>query len=91
MKQVPVKNNQTLFDIACQEYGDVTAVFDLVELNGFDSPVDNLNAGQMINIGEPKNKAIKDYLEQYEVVSGTDDSRAEGIGFWLIEDDFIVT
>jgi len=45
MKRIKVLNNQSLFDIAIQEYGTVEAVFDLAMANGL-GITDELNAGQ---------------------------------------------
>ena len=49
MKKIKVLNNQSLFDIAIQEYGTVEAVFDLAMANGL-GITDELNAGQELAV-----------------------------------------
>jgi LysM repeat protein len=51
MKTVIVRNNQSLWDIAIQEYGTVEAVFDLAMANGL-GITDILTAGQVLNVPE---------------------------------------
>jgi len=51
MKKIKVLNNQSLFDIAVQEYGTVEAVFELAMANGL-GITDELNAGQELVVPE---------------------------------------
>lgn len=92
MKKIVVKNKQSLFDIAIQEYGNVEAVFWIIEDNDWiHSPVDIIEAGDELNIREQSmNFTTKEYLKNYEVVSGGKSTHPEGVGFWRVEKDFIV-
>lgn len=90
-KIISVKQDQTILDIAVQEYGSIEGAYDIVELNGMSSVQDNLECGDQLMVGEVKNKAIKTYLEDFEIVSGGDDARAEGIGFWRVDLDLIIS
>ena len=51
MKTVIVRNNQSLFDIAIQEYGTVESVFDLAMANGL-GITGILTAGQVLKAPE---------------------------------------
>ncbi len=62
MKTVTVLNNQSLWDIAIQEYGTVEAVFELAQANGL-SVTDTLTAGQVLNVPE-----VDPALTQPEIV-----------------------
>lgn len=64
MKVITAGNKQSLFDISIQEYGDISAVFDIVAANKNISSVDdNINAGDKIKIDESMivNKDIVKY------------------------------
>lgn len=92
MRIIEVKHNQTLMDIALQEYGDVQGVFWLVddnkELYGI---VDTIEGGQELLIREePMNVVMRDFLSSH-VVATRDQSTGEGIGFWRMENEFIIS
>jgi hypothetical protein len=92
IKTIEVEHNQSLFDIAIQEYGSVEAVEWLVEDNDWIySVVDIIEAGDMLKIrNEVVHTPIRDELIHYELVSGGVETHPEGVGFWRIEKDFIV-
>jgi len=97
MPNIKVSEGQTLLDIALQATGDLTRVFEIAGLNGIDLTTD-LTIGSTLTAPEP---AIdKTYLvDLFAVVyrkpksadSDTEQTKGrEGIGFWIIENDFIV-
>ncbi len=92
MRIIKAKHNQTIADIALQEYGDVEGVFFIVE----DNPTllgitDNLHPGEEIQIRDVRiNGPMKEYLSQ-NVIATAEKARGEGIGYWKIENDFIVS
>ena len=63
MKKIKVLNNQSLFDIAIQEYGTVEAVFDLAMANGL-GITDELNAGQELIVPE-SDFVVPEIVEYY--------------------------
>lgn len=90
-KDITIKPNQSLLDIALEHYGDALGVFFLLEDNPqLLSIIDNLKAGDLLNMRdnilnpEIVRRAKKDGIHTLE------DARAEGIGFWEIGFDFVV-
>lgn len=67
-----IKNNQSLFDIALQEYGDVRTVFDLALFNDI-SCTDILFTGMDVElpISEFINKKTKDYYTREHIELAT--------------------
>ncbi len=64
MRQVTALNNQSLFDIAIQEYGTIEAVFDLAMANGL-SVTDTLTAGQVLNVPEVDPAVVQPEIVDY--------------------------
>lgn len=92
MRSIEVKIDQSLADIAIQEYGDVSGLIYLVQ----DNPnllgiTDNVYPGDILII---RNKAINTqmvtYLRPFEIAT-VKGSRGEGINYWAVEVDFIVS
>jgi hypothetical protein len=100
MSKVTVSYGQTWLDIAMQELGDVERVMELVLLNGR-SLSDNLQAGEVLKVPDydiSKRKFIQLFANNAnKPASGesfnADDAVAigEGIEFWAIENDFVVS
>lgn len=91
MPSIEVKKDQSLFDIALQEYGSVEGVFLLVEDNAFLNGItDNVFEGDVLMVrDEAIQKPMKNYLQDFEIatVKGV---RGEGIGYWQIGKDLEV-
>lgn len=97
MASTKVSEGQTLLDIALQATGDLTRVFEIAGLNGIDITTD-LTIGSTLTVPEPV--IDKAYLvDLFAVVyrkpksadSDTEQIKGrEGIGFWIIENDFVV-
>lgn len=100
MKEVIVAAGQTLIDIAVQELGDATRIFEVAELNGrgitdiitagevLKVPVYAVDKKRIVNVfSDPANKPASDKNQGFVV---DEDSGLEGIEIWAIEDDFIV-
>ncbi len=91
MQAIKVKKDQSLADIALQEYGHVEGVFLLVE----DNPqligiTDNVFAGDELLVrAENINSPMKIYLTDYDIAT-VKGGRGEGIGYWNIKKDFII-
>jgi hypothetical protein len=90
-------HNQNLLDIAVQEYGDARAVIELA-FNNDVNVTDVLPVGGALNImdstysdsdvlGYYKRKSIKPATAEPLV---TLEDVLEGVGYWAIEDNFIV-
>lgn len=93
---VTVKNNQTLADIALQECGDLMSIIDIAETNGL-SLTQDLRVGDSVDVSN-RDYRIKEYydsLRHSPATALTDEEneklKEEGIEFWTIEDDFIVS
>ena len=95
MKQINVQQGQTIWDLAIQYYGDIQAVFWILEDNvrlGLNS---SLIAGSSINIRTNTiNQPLRDYLLTKNAVPNSFDqfslSAPEGIAFWGINEDFVI-
>lgn len=91
MQIIQVKRNQTLFDIALEQYGNVEAVVWLVEDNQLNGVTDNIWEGQELKLrAAVMNQRMVNYLKKYTVAT-REGVIAEGIGFWEIERDFVVS
>lgn len=93
-----VKNGQSLFDIALQMCGSAESAFELALMNGL-ALSDELVNGQVLEVPAVAEKQI---VQQYAVdnvfpaTAITADQynetiEGEGIGFWGIEFDFIIS
>ncbi len=90
-----VLDGQSLYDIAIQECGSVEAVIAIAILNDI-SVTDELQIGQLLQIPEPVNKPIADYYKSRNLKPATAGNldlknQDEGIGFWSIGNDFIIS
>lgn len=99
MTQIVALNNQTLLDVAIRHCGTVEAIVEIAILNNI-SITDDLAPGQLIQI------PVKDYGNQevvnYFTLNKVEPATAltqehvaltegnSGIGFWIIENNFIV-
>lgn len=93
-----VLNNQSLFDIAIQTLGSAEAAFDIALANNI-SITDDLEVGQTLQIPQ----AVTDYVRKQTVnyykindikpATAIDSTMAvpEGIEFWAIEYDFVIS
>lgn len=92
-------HQQSLFDIAIGEYGDVKAVFDLT-LSNQTSMTDDRMINEAVFIGKSvyTDRSIRDYYKRNEYIPATDLSEEQsqeinpqGISYWAINIDFIVS
>ena len=98
--QVPVRNNQSLFDIALQTLGCTEAAFDIALINGI-SITDELLTGQILQIPSMSDYTQRRNAEYYSInnilpaTAITADiattALEEGIEFWTVEYDLIVS
>ncbi len=92
MQIIKVKHNQSLADIAIQEYGSIEGLFLLVDdnptLNGI---TDNVFFGDELQIRDKTiNAQMKEYLVPHDIAT-VKGARGEGIGYMRIGTDFIVS
>lgn len=101
MTKVTVSYGQTWFDIAMQELGDIERTVELAQLNGR-SITDALEAGEVLNVpgfDSTKRSIVQLFLTQANKPASGDTSIAvdpetggnEGIEFWALENEFIVS
>lgn len=93
-----IGNNQSLFDIALQEFGSIEAIFNIIQDNQnlFNGITDNVNIGDEINIraiSDKENKTVKNYYKINKLKPATKDELMinEGIGYWVIEQNNIIS
>lgn len=91
MRSITVKINQSLFDIALEQYGSIEGVYWLVEDNELLTGItDNVFPTDTLLIRDEviNNKAQK-YLSDYDITT-VEDARGSGIGYMRIGIDFKV-
>jgi len=95
MRQAVVHSGQSIFDIAIQHCGSVDAAYDVAVLNSL--PLDAiLMPGQTLLIPKVTDKRVVDEFERRGVVPGTvfwlvDEPKEEGLEFWYLEIDFVIS
>jgi len=90
-----VLEGQSLLDIAVQECGSVEAVIAIAVLNNI-SITDDLQVGQVLQMPAPVNKQIAQYYKSKNLKPATAGNldfmnQDEGVGFWSIGNDFIIS
>jgi hypothetical protein len=91
MRVIEVKKDQSLFDIAIQEYGDITGVFDIVEDNELKGITDNVYQGDKLKIKDKIiNNAMVNHLST-ELIATVKGVRGDGIGYLIIGVDNIIS
>jgi hypothetical protein len=101
MKKVEIKEGQTLPDILIQELGDMERLFEVALLNEM-SVTDELAAGDFILVPESENSKkniVKIFSDPAnKPASGSTEGGAgdwlnvlEGIDYWAIQYDFIIS
>lgn len=94
---ITVQPRQTLLDIAMQYLGDATRVVELANLNGI-GITDTLTTGQQLQIPAPAINAVVStiitVLARLGLAPASGDYTTQlpsGIGYWFIQQDFIVS
>lgn len=90
---IEVQRHQTLIDLAIQYCGTVEAVVKLAALNGL-AATDDLTPGTFIEIPDVYDERVAKYFRDNDLKPVTvvsPDLGSEGIEFWGIEYDFIVS
>lgn len=83
-------------DMAVQHTGDATGLFAMAKLNGI-SMTEELAIGTYIEIPDAVNEEIKQWFIDNGDIVATDNpepgepARLEGIGYWIIGQDFVVS
>lgn len=100
MNTAVITSDQSLLDVAIQHSGSFEAVFDIAMQNGI-SLTDDTTPGQTIQLAdEPDNADVTDYYavnDLHPASAITQDQifdilgQGEGIEFWGIEFDFVVS
>ncbi len=97
-KKATLKPSQNMFDMAIQEYGTMEGVFILAKDN-MQSLTEDLEPGTNLKIRtEPLNQAVVNFYQFRKLKPATglsaeenEELKPEGIGYWAIEYDFIVS
>lgn len=71
--KISVRQNQTLFDVALQELGDVTGAYALAVLNGM-SVTDELKAGDVLELPPIINPGVANYYKTQNIHPATADN-----------------
>ena len=94
-----VLDGQTLLDIAVQYCGSADAAFEIAQLNGL-SVTDDLMTGRDLSLPGITNKKIAEYYKNKGLQPATNITMnsenplpvsLEGIGYWAIETEFMVS
>lgn len=89
-----VQQGQCLVDLAIQYCGDAMGIFQIALLNNI-SLTEGVHPGQELSEPEILNKPIQNYFYERKLTPATNDDMSStagggGIGFWVINNDFIV-
>lgn len=92
---VTVKSMQSLFDLAIQSSGSVEAIFDLAIKSDL-SLTDRLIVGSKLDAVNAVSLEVLDYYNTNKILPATETTgslaeRLQGIGYWAIGIDFIVS
>lgn len=89
MQIIKIKKDQSLADIALQEYGHIEGIFSLLEDNPYLKGItDNLYEADTLRVrDQPINSRMRSFLSSYEIATMSG-ARGEGIGYWRIRTDF---
>jgi hypothetical protein len=96
MGKIIIKSGQSLFDIALQAYGTIEGVFSLLADNPgkLTTLTDELTPGtELVVNGAVLNKYVADEYTNRGIIPATGlrhEVYGDGIGWWIIENDFIV-
>lgn len=95
MIEVEVLSGQTLIDIAMQELGDASRLFELAQLNGL-LPTDDVIAGSVLIVPayETNRQNIVRQLQINKPSTGStivEQALLEGVDYWAVGIDFIVS
>ena len=92
MRVIKVKKDQSLADIALQEYGHIEGVFFLVRdnrhLNGITDTI--YPEEELIIRNEKINYPMQQFLLAFELATAKN-AQGEGIGYWSINHDFKIS
>ena len=92
MVKIKVKHGQSLLDIALKYYGSAEGVFDLVRRNRLNGITDFVSPGEEIEIADtPVNRPVVRFLEPHTPATLTRDLQPQGIGYWQITKNFVVS
>ncbi|RIV21401.1 LysM domain-containing protein [Fibrisoma montanum] len=90
MKTYSVRDGQSLWDIAVEVYGDVEAVYWLLDDNRsqIQGITDRLYPGMLLTIRDvPKNTRVATYLKDFAPFQTIDEGdRPEGVGYWYLSE-----
>lgn len=88
-----VKQGQTLWDVAIQHCGSADAAFSIARLNNI-SLTSMPTPGTDLIVPGVQNKLVVNYYTNNAIVPATGsnsiNTTGEGIGYWIIGNDFIV-
>ena len=99
MREVIVLGGQSVVDVAIQEYGCINGVLWICQDNRIRPDV-HLDAGDVLLIRDESDMTQADIdlcnstasaLIREEKLATSDVDDYDGIGFWILEDDFIVS
>ncbi len=86
-----VKQGQTLFDIALQYCGSADAAFEIARINNRNI-TDDPAPGDVLKLPHVRDKRVVKYFADYKLIPASAIiEKKEGIGYWIIQSDFITT
>lgn len=92
MPDIKIKRYQTLLDFATQNAGDASQVIAVALANGV-SITDDIDAGSLLSV-DVVNTSVQQYFVKNAVdvttQPATIEGSFEGVGYWEIENDFII-
>lgn len=99
MRQVTVLQGQTLMDVVLQEKGSLQGLKDVLKANNLNAGDEVMPGDEITIVGEPSDREAYRYITRNNIKPATSIDEFEsidveptlgGIGYWIIEQDFIV-
>lgn len=96
---ITVSQRQSLLDLALQYGGSMEAAMEIAAINGV-SITDDLQDGQQLAMPVPQNRDVTNYYVIHDICPATSITKdaineiigsGEGIGYWAIGIDFVVS
>jgi hypothetical protein len=99
MRKVKVLPGQTLLDVVLQEKGSLQGLNDILKANNLNAGDEVVPGTEITITGEPSDREAYRYITRNNIKPATSIDEFEskdvqptlgGIGYWIIEQDFIV-
>ncbi len=91
-KDYNIREGQSLADIAIQLGGEISHIIELMKLNNVSADASLSGTAIKYDDASVVNKQVASYYDKNKITPATQGTAVvEGIGYWAIEQDFIIS